>query len=45
MAKTVKFIALLGFVATVAACSSGVADDEVVLYPVTPEAPTGGKFD
>ncbi len=44
MSKIVKFVAVFGLVAGVAACSSGSAVEEVIVTPVTSEPEFTGKY-
>lgn len=45
MSKSIKLVAMLGFIATVAACSSGQTEEEyVVVEPITQEPVYTGKY-
>ncbi|MEM6940472.1 MAG: hypothetical protein AAF943_03885 [Pseudomonadota bacterium] len=47
MSKTIKLVAALGFVATLAACASGQSDEEFVVVepePISTEPAFTGKF-
>mgnify|MGYP006981759393 FL=1 len=47
MSKSIKFLTAIGFVATIAACSSGQSDEEYVVVepePITVEPTYTGKY-
>ncbi|MDF1728953.1 MAG: hypothetical protein P1U53_14515 [Sulfitobacter sp.] len=47
MSKSVKFLAAIGFIASVAACTSGQTDEEYVVVdpePITVEPVYTGKY-
>jgi hypothetical protein len=47
MSKSIKFLAAIGFVATIAACSSGQTDEEYVVVqpePISVEPVYTGKY-
>ena len=44
MAKRIQFLALVGFVATVAACGNGREEEFVVVEPISVEPVYTGKY-
>lgn len=47
MSKSIKFLAAIGFIATVAACTSGQSDEEYVVVepaPISVEPTYTGKY-
>lgn len=47
MSKSIKFLAAIGFVATIAACTSGQSDEEFVVVepePISVEPTYTGKY-
>ena len=47
MSKSIKFLAAIGFIATIAACTSGQSDEEFVVVepePISVEPTYTGKY-
>lgn len=44
MSKSIKFLALVGFVATVAACGNSREEEFVVVEPISVEPTYTGKY-